>query len=190
MPQFFKDNAGNEWQIALPFGTVLRVRAESEKRVKEGASKHRFDLLEPFEEDLQNRLLYDVVAFWELLQILTEPQAVARGITAEQFGEAMTADCLVEARRLFWQEWSDFFQKSQRHDVAEALAKIYGVQAKAIEMLLARIASDPTINEMGASAEKKLESELNGAFDTLRRNVDFALTVTPGENSPPSMRYD
>jgi hypothetical protein len=175
MPQFFKDNAGNEWQIALPFGTVLRVRAESEKRVKEGASKHRFDLLEPFEEDLQNRLLYDVVAFWELLQILTEPQAVARGITAEQFGEAMTADCLVEARRLFWQEWSDFFQKSQRHDVAE---------------LLARIASDPTINEMGASAEKKLESELNGAFDTLRRNVDFALTVTPGENSPPSMRYD
>lgn len=173
----FKDSRGDEWEIALPFGTVMRVRQ---------AAGGRFDLLEPFGGDptLQDRLRTDVVEFWELLQILTEPQQKARGISAEEFGLRMTADCLVDACDTFFTEWSEFFRKSQRHDVGEALARIRAVQAKAVATMREKIASDPAFAELEAIETKKIDSDLTKAFDTLRQDLQSIHSPTPGASSP------
>jgi hypothetical protein len=97
----FQDQSDAKWQIDLAFGQVMRVKV---------ASEGRFNLLEP--RDLADRLAQDEAEFWELLWYLVEPQARERGTSAEQFGRAMAADCLHEARRQFFAEWDDFFRCS------------------------------------------------------------------------------
>lgn len=171
MPHKFTDAKGDEWEISLPFGTVMRVR-------KESAGK--FDLLDPFTNDLQGKLHNDPVEFWELLQILTEPQAIARGITAEEFGLRLASNCLLDATRAFFAEWIDFFRASQRPDVGEALAKIEAVQINTIELLREKVATDPTLQKMATQTSEKVARDLTTAFDTLRVNYESSLTTTPG----------
>lgn len=177
MPHKFKDNKGDEWEIALPFGTIMRVRK---------ASDGKFDLLDPFTNDLQGRLHADLVEFWDLLQIITEPQAEARGINAEGFGLRMASNCLLDAMRAFFAEWIEFFRASQRPDVGEALAKIEAVQINAIALLREKCETDPTLAKMANQTSEKVARDLTTAFDTLRVNYESSLTATPGESSTKS----
>lgn len=174
MPHTFKDNRGEEWIVALPYGTVVRVRKESQGR---------FDLLEPFATDLQDRLRMDTVEFWELLQLLTEPQANARGISAAEFGERMASACVFDAQRAFFAEWVDFFRGSQRPDVAEGLAQIWTVHEKALAVLLDKVKESKQLQTAATRTAEKIGQEMTRAFDTLAQRCESIPSPTPGENS-------
>ena len=112
----FRDRNGREWSIDLTIGTVARVRKQSGKR---------FDLLDPSSvvdgEKLSTVLDEDLAAVYEVLWYIIEPQAVAAGLNAEQFGESMAADCIIAAQAALFAEWLDFFRDVQRPDLATAL---------------------------------------------------------------------
>ena len=113
----FKDRMGDEWELSIDVPTVARVRRETDKR---------FDLLstdslvdgKPIGEALND----DIVLLWEVLWHLVEPQAKQRSITAEQFGQRMSEECLIATRAKFLEEWADFFRRCQRPEIGQALA--------------------------------------------------------------------
>ena len=165
----FRDRNGREWSIDLTIGTVARVRKESGKR---------FDLLDPSSvvdgEKLSTVLDEDLAAVYEVLWYIVEPQAVAAGITAEQFGEAMAADCIIAAQAALFAEWLDFFRDVQRPDLATALDMLTTARtrlAKAVAAKMAAIDVDATKTAMQA----KIDLTLGQSFGDLQGQLDAIL---------------
>jgi hypothetical protein len=123
---------------------------------------------------------YDLL--WEVLWHLIEPQAIELGITAEEFGQAMAADCLVDAKLIFLEEWRDFFRRLQRPDQAAALEKILQYQAKHLEIVQARLAS-PEMEEIDDRVQRALQKKANASFTSLRDSLDKVLSDSPGDSS-------
>lgn len=169
----FKDRDGQEWEIDLTFGEVMRIKNDSGE----------FDLLDPITDDLSQRLDVDLAAFWEVLLLVTEPQAKERGITPERFGKIMAGNCLVEAQRQFFAEWTDFFRQIQRPDVARALDVTAQLRAKAVEVVTRRIKADRSTVGLSERAEASLDRELTKSFSALQASLDSILPPTPGADS-------
>jgi hypothetical protein len=166
----FKDRENNTWSIDLPFGTVLRVKKESEGR---------FDLLDPQHGNLADRLAaHDFEALYELLWHILRPTADERQIDAEKFGQLVAADCLLDARQALWKEWTDFFQKLQRPDKATVLEKLAKYNAKAVELVKAKV-NDPTLTELDSRVEAKMHATLNQSFGNLGASLDSILDPSP-----------
>lgn len=157
----FKDSKGGEWEIALPFGVVNRVRS---------ASNGRFDLLDT---KLAATVYGNFAEFWALLWHVIEPQANQRGITAEQFGDLMAADCLVSARDAFMDEWRDFFHKLQMKEAALALEEMIRQYREGVTNLLQRFEKErPAIR-------KKVEAKINRTLDSEFGKLLASLESTP-----------
>lgn len=172
----FKDKADDKWQIDLPFGTVKRVKAESEGK---------YDLLEPWKKDggdgLQTLLWADLAEFFELLWYIVEPQAKERGINAEKFGDLMAGECVIAARDVFFEEWTDFFRQLQRTEVATALEKMRKYNAKAVELVKAKMA-DQKMTDLDQRVTTKLESALTKSYGSLQDSLDAILSDSLGDN--------
>ena len=170
----FKDTAGNRWTIDLPIGTVLRVKAESEGRL---------NLLDPQHENLADRIAAnDWETLYEVLWLIIRPQAEAKEITAEKFGELIAADCITEARQVLWRVWKDFFQKLQRPDLAIVLEKLETYNAKALELVKEKIAA-ANLNQIDQRVEAKMRRTLNSSFGSLQASLDSILDPSPSGNS-------
>lgn len=198
--QTFSDSSGNTWKINLSFGEIIRVR---------NASDGEFDLLYPESkteggEELQARLADDYGLFWELLYFICEPQLLtayadqikaacsqpaegdkpttARQICAELFGQAMAANCVVDAHKAFFREWVSFFHRlnqPQQAMVIEKTAKLRELAQQAV----AEKMNTPEIQELEARAAKKIQSAVNSSFTTLADSLESLLSVEPGGNS-------
>jgi hypothetical protein len=158
----FRDDADREWAIKLNIGTVERVRKAP------GSQFNLYDTAslvtptganadDPAErKPLAEALASDLPLFWELLWCLCEPQATARQVTPEQFGEAMAGRCLLAARNAFRDEWSDFFRQIGRSDCAAVLLKQRTYETKALAVLEMKLA-DPRLKEIDQEVERALE---------------------------------
>lgn len=156
----FHDQNGLPWTIDLVFGEVLRVKA---------AAEGKFNLLEP--TDLADKLVSDYAEFWELLWLLVAPEAAERKITAEQFGKLMAANCLAEARRLFFEEWADFFLQLHQPDKAAVVERIATYLAKAIALTTQKLQS-PEMEQVDQAVERKMNSTLNKSFGELLASLE------------------
>lgn len=170
----FKDVTGHEWKISLPFGEIERVRLESDSK---------FDLLDALGGELHSRLFDDFRELFELLAYLVGPQFEAANITAAEFGQRMAGACLVDARHAFFEEWRDFFQSLQRHQVAEVLDKELQLQTAAAAIVAERIKADPKLQALADQAVPAINRALDNAFSDLRDSLDSILNPTPGESS-------
>lgn len=175
--RFFKDSSDSKWEISLPIGTVLRVKASSEGR---------FDLFEPWKDHggkpLQEVLWENLGELYELLWYIVEPQAEAKRITAAQFGELVAADCLISARFAFFEEWRDFFHHLQRPNIAAALEKTVKYQAEMLKLVTAKL-TDPKLAEVDAKVTAKMQSVLNKSFGDSLASLDSILVDSPGDIS-------
>lgn len=172
----FQDREGGSWEIDLAIGHIFRVKE---------ASHGRFDLFEPTQEvdgkPLGQLLDESDSVFWELLSHLLEPQVLAKGLTIPQFGLLLAADCWPIARRVFFEAWCDFFRSLQRPDKALPLEKLAIYQAKALELVKAKLA-DRRLVELDQKVELKMQSELNKSFGASLDSLDVTLSVTPGDS--------
>lgn len=168
----FKDKEAAAWTIDLTIGTVARVKATSEGR---------FNLIDPAPQ-LADALARDELTFWELLWHLVEPQAQQRNVSAEAFGQAMAADCLHHARRLFFEEWTDFFRQLHRPDKQAVVEKAAQYLAKAMELTHAKLAS-PEMNELDRLVEQRMQASLNASFGKLRASLASTPAASPGDSS-------
>ena len=129
--QLFKDDQGHEWTIAITVGAIKRVKA-----LLPG-----IDLAKPDEgkPPLIGRLPIDPVLLCDVIYCLVKPAADAANITDEQFGEAMGGDALAHAAAAFWEEYKDFFQRLDRHDVARLVATQQALLREIVEQTTGEI---------------------------------------------------
>lgn len=166
----FKDAKGDQWEINLTVGTVQRVK---------NASEQRFNLLD---HELAAKLWDNELDFWELLWFAIEPQATAKGINAEQFGELMAADCLYDAKRLFYEAWADFFRGLQRDQQATVLEKVLELDGLLKAEWNEKIKSG-AFKPLDLKAKTIISSRLNNAFGDALGSLDLMLGSSPGEKS-------
>lgn len=172
----FNDKNGRAWQIDLTIGTVMRVRS----------AEPVFDLLDSAKDvdgrPLQVVLATELVEFWKLLWLIVAPQAESKGVDATAFGEAMAADCLIEAQIAFFAEWRDFFQSLRRPDAALAVETQAKTMTAAVKLVTTRIASlDQT--DLMKRIESQLEKRISGNFGRLQASLDAIQEDSPGDNS-------
>lgn len=160
MQATFKDSTDRKWNIELPFGEAKRVKHESEGR---------FDLLDS--KELPKLLQEDLAEFWELLWHVIEPQAVAAGIGAEQFGKEMTPALVMEARDQFFKVWADFFRSLRREEVAIALEKMAAYTVQGIEMVRQKLSPEQLL-EVDTKTLAKMQTKLNEEFGNLLASLE------------------
>lgn len=174
----FLDKTGRKWVVELTIGAIDRVKSETNGRI---------NLLHPEgmvdNKQTQVLLMSDLLEFWQVLYLLVEPQCLAAGITAEQFGDLMAADCLHQSQEVFWKEWSDFFLKLQRPELAMALEKIqtWTTMATArITKAMQRLSSQ----DLDSQVMTKLDVALNAAFGNSLDSSESIREDLPGDSSP------
>lgn len=165
----FTDSQNGKWTISLTIGTVMRVKGSTS-----------FNLFEP--KDHCQPLSMDEAVFFELLWHLVEPQAVERQINAEQFGQLIAADCLHEARRVFFEEWIDFFHHLHRPDKAAAVEKTAAYLAEAVALAEEKLKS-PEMKALDGKLRSRMQETLNAEFGKLQGLLDAIPDRTPSANS-------
>lgn len=171
----FSTSDGQEWSIDLPVGAIGRVKSES---------NGRFNLWHPFDGDpvtLNDLLMEDFEAFFELLVLLLDAQMKERGITADKLGMVLEPQCIVDAQFAFYEEWRDFFHKLQRPKMATALEKQIAYRRKMVEIVAAKL-TDPRMKALDEKMGEKMESILNQSFGSLLDSLESTLAVSPGDN--------
>lgn len=131
----FTDNTGKTWSIAINVGTVKRVRASLD-----------VNLLDAVEGKLIERLVSDPILLCDVIFVLCQQEAETRGITDEQFGQAMAGDAIDAATSALLEELVDFFPSGKRQVLTKALAKLKAFEVKAIELANKRL-DDPGLEE-------------------------------------------
>ena len=140
----FTDNTGKTWSIAINLGAVKRVRASLD-----------VNLLEAVEGKLIERLVSDPILLCDVIFVLCQQEAEARGITDEQFGQAMAGDAIDAATSALLEELVDFFPSGKRQVLTKALAKLKAFEAKAIELANMRL-DDPGLDQQLNQALERL----------------------------------
>jgi chemotaxis regulatin CheY-phosphate phosphatase CheZ len=168
----FKDKSAGTWTIDLNFGAVLRVKA---------ATSGRFNLIDPGAK-LADELAQDEGTFWELLWHVIEPQAAERQIDAAKFGELMAANCLHDARRLLFEEWTDFFRQLHRPDKAAVVEKAAQYLAKAMELAAAKL-TGTDMALLDQRVEERMQASLNESFGKLLASLEPTPALSPGDSS-------
>lgn len=175
--QKFTDRDGREWQIDLTIGNVLHVKRHS---------GDQFDLFDPTKDlngqPLQVVLMSDLPMFWELLWLLVDCQATKAGVTVQQFGMAMAADCLVEAQQKFFDEWRDFFHSLRRPDAALSVEAQAKTLATAVRLVTARV-SQIDRTKLESQIETAVAQAANAAFGKVQASLDAIPDLSPGESS-------
>lgn len=174
----FSDKTGRQWSLDLTIGAVDRVKRGTDGRIN---LLHPEGLVDG--KQTQLLLMSDLLEFWEVLFLLVEPQCQRDNISADQFGELMAADCLVQAQTVFWHEWSDFFRKLQRLELATALEKMLSWTTMAKEKLKTALKRVPS-HQLDREVMMKLDAALNAAFGSLPDSSESIREDIPGDISP------
>lgn len=185
--QSFIDKNGTSWPIELTSGDVFRVRDASRPEVEDFPPgtvftpemfAPRFNLLD---SKISEKLHLDLGEFYELLVLLLDPIIEERGLTALQFGKLISGSSLYIAQAAFFREWHDFFLQLQRLNDAAALEKLVKYQAKAMELLKAKISSKE-MAEVDSAVELQMQKVLNDSFGNLRESLGLPPGPTPSDS--------
>lgn len=166
----FKDLNGHEWEIEFKISDMFRIKKDA-----------KLDLLDPRKDDLAVRLETDIIFFWETLWHIISPQAVALGVNAEQFAEAMGPEELIAARDAFYEEWIAFFRRLRRPDEETALTKLQSLQKTAVEVVRNR--AEAELKTLQETFGKELDEHLSTLLANSPGWLESIQSLTPGENS-------
>jgi hypothetical protein len=144
--QTFTDTAGRVWSLAISTHTVKRVR-----------TLLSVDLMEFVEGSLMGKLMGDVVLFVDVLYAICKPEADARNLTDEQFGQAMSGDVLLAAEEALAESLFSISHPSRRQAARTAWEKAKQLRERASELAVVRL-NDPAI-------ERRFEEILNAPID-------------------------
>jgi hypothetical protein len=144
----FKDNADREWDISLN-GWQLKKLKET---IDFDARDHESIL----------KAANDPLLLCNVLFVLCEKQAKERGVSDEQFGEALGGDAIDAATEAYIQESVDFFPRSQRPALNKVLATVKDYQTRATDLATEKLNSPAMANLVEASL-----TEANQRIDRL-----------------------
>ena len=99
----FTDSAGREWNIALNINAIRRIR--DGVKTRDGST---VDLLAPQLAEVIRSLTLDTISLCDCVYLAVQPEAEKRGISSEQFGEALCGDAIADATQAFLGALTDF----------------------------------------------------------------------------------
>lgn len=146
MTQTFTDTAGRIWSLAIDTTTIKRVR-----------TLLGIDLMGFVEGELMGKLMSDVVLFVDTLYAICKPQADARNVTDEQFGQAMSGEVLQAAEEALAEALFSFSHPSRREAARAVWEKAKALRERATELTMVRI-HDPAL-------DRKLEAILQSPVE-------------------------
>lgn len=109
----FTDNTGKDWQVKVNPVTLAKVE-----------DCLGCDFATEPEDDGGPiiRIATDCMFCFRVLWVLCESQAEERGVSSEDFGDALVGDALGKAQRALCQAISDFYPSAERRN---AVAKVF-----------------------------------------------------------------
>ena len=131
----FSDTQGRPWTITLNVDAIRRVR-----------SVLNINLLDAIEGRLLERLITDPVLLCDMLFVVIQPEAIAKGISDEDFGRSLGGDVLDVATTALLEELVDFFPSAKRIVFRKALTKLKQLETLAIDTATQRLES-PELEE-------------------------------------------
>jgi hypothetical protein len=137
MPKF-TDTTGREWKVEITIATVKRVRNEF----------NDVDLVNIFDGGLLQRLANDPVLLCDVLYVICKPQAVERGVTDEQFGEAMGGDTIENATSAFMEGLTAFFHGPRRMLLGKMKEKTDQLEKLGVSEIAKRLDGDELDNQI------------------------------------------
>lgn len=139
----FTDNAGREWRLLGNFGNYRRVHADTGVRLDDIGTENRKSLEQ----------LSDAFTLGAVLWSMVEPEAEGRGVTPEQFAEAIDGTVLDKAYEALLEEMIFFCRPRMRQVLEMALRKVREADGK--------------IQAAAAAAIQAAEKEVDAAIDQL-----------------------
>lgn len=124
--QTFTDNNGRDWQVKVNPITLGKIEQAT------GAS---------FSADPEDgegpivRIATDCMYAFQVLWVLCEAQANERGVSSEDFGDALVGDVLGKAQAALCEAIAEFYPDAGRRD---AVRRVFRVLKSAEEKLLAK----------------------------------------------------
>ena len=146
----FKDKAGREWKVEANFGSYARVKAATGVKLYDIATEDRQSLVQ----------LTDAFTLGSVIWSMIEPQAGARGLTPEQFYEAVDGQVLNDAYSALIDEMIFFCPTRQRKVLEMAVAKLRAADAKADQMV------DASLAEVEREIDRAIDQWTRGASGT------------------------
>lgn len=161
----FTDTQERKWTLEINVSSVRDV-----KRTLGVDLTHLFDEhCQPLAE-----LLGDPLQLVDVLYVLCQQQAKARGVTDEDFGRGMGGDTLEQAAEAFTEALTDFFPSRRRKLLKTVVDKARAVGAKMEAIMQAKADNlDPAA----------LAEQLGGSSGNARESSDLTRALTPSANS-------
>ena len=137
----FTDNTGRTWTLAVNVGTIKRVRALCDVNLANiitiSGTTPKVDLLE--------RLGNDPVLLVDVLYAAVKPEADTKGISDQEFGQAMSGDAIEMATTALLDEVIDFFPETKRKVFRKILDATRRFEAKS-KAALQTLLDDPALD--------------------------------------------
>ena len=142
----FTDNTGRTWTLAVNVGTIKRVRALCDVNLANiitiSGTTPKVDLLE--------RLGNDPVLLVDVLYAAVKPEADTKGVSDQEFGQAMSGDAIEMATTALLDEVIDFFPETKRkvfRKILDATRRFESRGKAALQALLDDPALDGKIDD-------------------------------------------
>lgn len=104
----FKDREGRAWDLFLTLGSLKRIKAAT------GLDMLDLRQWESNETNPLNRLSHDPAVLADTLCALCRSQLDSRGLTDEQFADALGGEAIDDALMALVEEWADFFHQGRK----------------------------------------------------------------------------
>lgn len=143
----FEDAKQRGWGVELDFSAADRIKATA-----------GIDILEGSFSEMLMRLGDDMRLFARVMFALCQLQALDRGVTQEDFCQALRGGVWDEAMRAFLGECEDFFPHSRLKAYREAMKREAEIQAATTQIVNNEIDSLVTLAERGKLAGESPDS--------------------------------
>lgn len=148
----FKDNKGKLWELNLTTTSAKRIQ-----------SLTQFNILSR-KEDVWQRLSDDMILLVDVIYAMVKPDADAKGITDEQFGESLVGDAIVEATKALQETYVLFFPAQQRANLQKMMKALDSLENQKQQLVAKQLdnLTEEKIAELIQNAMKSGDS-LNNA---------------------------
>lgn len=158
----FTDTAGRDWLVSLNIATVKRVRDMLDVDLLSG------------DQQVFATLATDPVMLCDVIYVVCKPQADDRGISDEQFGQAMSGDSLGNATDALLGALADFSPSLQKRALMrQMMAKVEAVESRLLDEAKTQLEDgtldkliDEAIAKMSAPGNMSPSSPLSPASET------------------------
>lgn len=161
----FTDTHDRVWSIRLNFGDLKRVLTLTginlAKPGRKVTKESDLDNLTEEEMPVHLRLASDPILLMDVVYALVEPQAKEKGVSSDQFGEAISPEIFGTVSDMFWRAYQSFFlaagdtMNAKLVEQIKKLRKEMDRQASKLDQKL-----DSAIARMDEEIERKIDQEI------------------------------